>query len=174
MGRIGTAFDRRLGVTKSEMFKLLKIFSVSAPVMLASLLEIIRGSLGLKTGAVGLKTGACGTKLNSAFADETPVGTPKLVELKAGAFGLRSEILGLKSNAPLGLNVGAEALRPLMEATEPCLEDWPLGMNDFALPGWKENAEEEKIAGLKVALGLPLGLNSFAAMLSPDIDAIDE
>jgi hypothetical protein len=109
---------------------------------------------GWKLGAVGLNDGPFVEKLNSDFERIEP---PNPEGLKAGALALNVDF-GVAFAA--GVEV-AELLNIL-------------GTNGFALSGCKPKLDDEKIAGLKVALGLAVGLNSFASTFNPENDNTDE
>ena len=99
-----------------------------------------------------MKTGPLETKLNTELPKSTPLG------LNAGALTLKVE--------DFLTGAGAEE-SPLESRTD-------LGTNVCALAGWKENDDEEKMAGLNVAEGLAFGLNAFALTLSLDREALEE
>jgi hypothetical protein len=133
---------------------------------------------GLKTGAAGLNAGPLDVKLNSdllGVMEDVLLPKPlKPLGLKAGAVGLKAAAVGLKA--------GASAFKPLpREDLKECccggdtdvLEEVP-NILFLAVAGVNENAEDEKMPGLNVALGLALGLNSFAATLSRETEDFDE
>jgi hypothetical protein len=165
---IGRALDFFPGNITSFMLMFENILPGRSEAELPLLSEKPPELWGWNAGAVGLKVGPPAMKLKSEFDGEKAFDT--------------GEKPGEPNTAGLGLKTGAAALRPLADA----FEEWrearstgakasvEVGTNALALDGWNEKVDCPKMAGLNVALGFPEGVNGLAAMLSLDIEDLEE